>query len=371
MRRQEGGILVFTIMVVAVLMLFGVTALSVSLNEYTLAHRKGHAVQAFYLAEAGVAHSVAAIRGEGHASLGRIPHTAGSFPELGSYETSISGPDASGRYLIRSEGRVREVSRTVYALVLVQTLDHFLQYGLWVGATLTGDRNANLTFAGNVRIEGDLRSDHHTHAPRVRVTNGHIYLGGDIHSVVLNDPDNRTHLVRGVNYFPNRPGLQLPGPSIIFAYREQGVPLAGTRVRGSGRADLDHPLYLENGRIVYWEQTSATHTLRLTDGIQGSGILVVIGNLELQDDVEPVPGPVAILVTGNITAVGSRDVSMDGLIYAAGTIAGIRDLTVNGSVVAGELQVDGDLDIRQDHTVLAGLPGQVLVTVVEWYTRPR
>jgi hypothetical protein len=112
--------------------------------------------------------------------------------------------------------------------------------------------------------------------------------------------------------------------------------------------------------------------LRLRDGIQGSGILVVIGNLELQDDVEPEPGPVVILVTGNITTTGgSRDVELDGLIYAAGTIAGIGDLTVNGSVVAGGLQVGGDLEIRQDPAVLTALPGQVVVTVVEWFSRPR
>ncbi|HAI20401.1 MAG TPA: hypothetical protein DCM14_00605 [Clostridiales bacterium UBA8153] len=363
--------MVFMLMVIAVLMLFGVTALSVSLNEYALAHRQSHSVQAFFLAEAGIAHSMAALRREGRASLGRIPHTAGSFPELGTYATTISGPDAGGHYLIRSEGRAREVTQTVQARVLVQTLDHFLQYGLWAGGTLTGDKNANLTFVGNVRLGGNLESDHHVHAPRVRVTSGHLSLGGVIDGAILNDPDNRTHLVAGINYSVHQNGFQLPDPFIIFAYREQGTPLAGTRVRGgSGVADLDHPLLLESGNIVYWERTSETHTLRLKDGIQGSGILVVIGDLELQDDVKPVPGPVAILVTGNITTTGaSRDVALDGLLYAAGTIAGIRDLTVNGSVVAGGLELRGDLDIRQDLAALP--PGHTLVTVVEWFARPR
>lgn len=360
-------------MVIAVLLLFGVTALSVSLNEYALAHRKSHSVQAFFLAEAGIAHSLEAIRTEGRASLGRVPHATGGFAGVGTYETQISGPDAGGHYLIRSEGRVREVARTVQVRVLVQALDHLSPYGLWAGGTLVGDRNATLTFTGDARLGGNLESNHHRHAPRVRVVNGRLYLGGVVDAVILNDTDNRTHLVAGVNYFTHQPAFQLPDPAIIFAFREQGTPLLGAQVKGgSGRADLNSPLLLSSGRIVYWEQTAGAHTLSLKAGIQGSGILVVIGNLELQDNVEPLPGPVAILVTGNITATGgSLDVSLGGLIYAAGTIAGIRDLTVNGSVLAGGLQVGGDLDIRHDPTVLEELPGQILVTVVEWFTRPR
>jgi hypothetical protein len=360
-------------MVMAVLMLFGITALSVSLNELSLSYRKARSVQAFFLAEAGIAHSLEVIRSEGRASLVRLPHTAGSFAEVGTYATSISGPDANGHYLIRSEGRVQDIARTVHARVLIQALDDFFQYALWAGGTLIGDKDAEITFVGNVRLGGNLASDHHTHAPQVRITGGHLYLGGTIDNAILNDPDNRTHLVLNSNYSPHQTGFQLPDPSIILAYREQGTLLTGTRVRGgSGVADLDHPLLLDSGRIVYWEQHSGAHTLRLRDGIQGSGILVVIGNLELQDDVEPEPGPVVILVTGNITTTGgSRDVELDGLIYAAGTIAGIGDLTVNGSVVAGGLQVGGDLEIRQDPAVLTALPGQVVVTVVEWFSRPR
>lgn len=163
-RDQRGMVAVFALMVLIMIAVWGAATLTLSTNEYRISNTSQKAIQAYYLAEAGLE--------EGIAKLVKDPENLADFSltlETGDCEVSHSG-EIPGTVMITSVGKVEDFKKTLTARLDVeltgsgitnnQAIGSYGNVDLTVigGATIWGDvlYNGNLKVSGSNRINGSV-----------------------------------------------------------------------------------------------------------------------------------------------------------------------------------------------------------------------
>ncbi|MGI6227563.1 MAG: hypothetical protein ACOYJ1_15050, partial [Peptococcales bacterium] len=181
---RQGMVLVFSIMVLIMISVWGAATLTLSTNEYKITRSSKKAMQAYYLAEAGLEEAIAKIKAN--------PESFNEFSsnlETGSYSVGKSGT-IPGIITLTSVGTVTggvnktltaqlEVIRTGSGSIEAPVIGSFGTSYLNVkgGATIYGDLvyNGDFKVNGSNRISGNIYCNGYLEMAGGSVVGGNIY----------------------------------------------------------------------------------------------------------------------------------------------------------------------------------------------------
>lgn len=184
-KDQQGMVLVFSIMVLIMITIWGAATLTLSTNEYKISNSSKKAVQAYYLAEAGLEEGIAKIRNN---------EFFGEFPgnlETGSYLVSRSG-SIPGLITLTSIGKADDFQKTLSAKLQITAVGgpptyEEAEYRSWGDLCLDekkiiGDIYAGgaLTSRSNIEIEGDIYTGENADFNTNSIIIGNIFVDGNL-----------------------------------------------------------------------------------------------------------------------------------------------------------------------------------------------
>jgi len=164
---QQGMVLVFSIMVLTMIAMWGAATLTLSTNDYHIAHSSTKAIQAYYLAEAGLEEGIAKLR-----KNDIFVEFTGNL-ETGSYVVSGTG-SIPGIITITSIGTVDDFQKTITGQLEITVS----------GGPPTYDEaeyrsQGDLTLGSGKRIDGDIYAGGSLTVGSNNDIDGHIYAGGN------------------------------------------------------------------------------------------------------------------------------------------------------------------------------------------------
>lgn len=109
LKDQRGSVLVFSLFILIMLGVWGVTSLTLNTNEYFISHSSIEAAQAYYLAEAGLEEAIIKIKKEPD----HMENFTATIP-TGNYTVSYT-KDENNIIKITSQGEAKEAEKTLNA----------------------------------------------------------------------------------------------------------------------------------------------------------------------------------------------------------------------------------------------------------------
>ncbi len=368
---ERGIALVVTLLVISLLTLVGVTFLTLSVTENTIAYNEVHTTRAFNVAEAGLAHARRElITANVNAILASNPplitFTAGGQNVIfagGTYSVTVSNntaptfpkgaipadpggatTDTDGIIVTTSTGTYRNASRTVEALL-----------GPGIPAAITTEKD--LTIPGNPTIGGTLGSVH---------TNSDLTISGNP-DIFQDATASGTYSASGNPTIGGKaqggvPAIPLPviDPAAYLPRAEYILKADGTVVDAPTAAVVfdsttGNSWPTNNGG---WKRSSGPPQVKWEWGgnaitnFGAESIFYVEGDAQVSANPGSTADPwdVTIIATGHIDISGNptaRAKDADGLLFVAGTdvkISGNPAISYEGIILANEqFQMSGNL----------------------------
>ncbi len=391
MRQQQGSILVFVVLTVAVLMIYGVTFASATVAEYRAAMHHTQGIQAFNIAEAGLnwarrgLHSGSIVLPAIGVGQTRVIYRSAAFgtpvgaqvlADIGEVEVRVarirSVGGAAPHLELIAEGRQGQARRTVSILVNETAgfpPEDVLTRHQVVGAVtmrddavIRGDiSGASFTLSGDAVIHGTdiVAPPLTTFAPPAFS----LPTGLAARSAVVVRGDSVTTLPGSGNY----PSITVEGNGVLlisvpderdviirtdtFTVRNDArINITGT---GTGRVLLhvrESVLLRNNARINvnghiarFMLYHHGTAPLSLSNDVSFTGIVVTNSAPVTVENDARLTGH---LITGSGSVVIRNDAVVTGVVYAPQAAVEIRDDgRVTGTVIAGGLNLRHDAEI--------------------------
>lgn len=302
MRKKNGFILVF-VLVIIVLIILSLTALFyISCNDLALANRASRNMRAYYLAEAGISKRFMDLRSETVPSIGTTPTTTFTFTNNGTDSGTFSVQTelvTSGTYRLTSTGTYKGASRVVEFTIRQVSFSRFAYFSNGENQLFWHSKTP-IWFTGGDRITGPLFTNDQLNIHDDPIFEGPVssvnstinyYNGGPPND----NPEFRDSLTLGAT------ALQMPSAMGVLASIQSAAALSTGLTLTPHSSPYHTPIitFLSNGTLNFDNgRTTANYALPsngaiyLTSGnVKVSGI--VNGNVTLG-------APSNIFVTNNI-----------------------------------------------------------------------
>jgi hypothetical protein len=373
------------LMIVLALSLLGLGLMQLGRVNAVEVARAYNLNKAFWAAEAGVFHARAMLRGNSTFRNFPVP-LSNSDPVYGVTATA----EGNGVYTVRSTGTVASASRVIWQTLFAgEVPPAAFNYALFGGAG-TMDLRKDPLIDGSVFQNGSINFK-----PPAVVTNG---------TVTGTDPGDISP--------STLPIVPTPDPVPTFPLFDPGPAGAGydALISAAGGGVATNSLGAVNlGGMTNYVKSS---DLSLLGNITGPGVLVVSGGVSIDANITLSPnvhiisggtlnlncdtclagsnclifartavqatkdvtiGRITLITMGDIAPGGglSKNLTIEGVLYAAGVVTSKKDLFVVGSILAGE-----GVDIAKNFSVtysnlwpvpiLPGFTADVMVTNIMW-----
>jgi hypothetical protein len=312
-RPRRGSAIGYMLILLSVITTGLVMTMSLSTGvQSQIAGMTVHRDQAFYAAEAGIQRAQWELEYNNWGSDGTFkPLHAKCGP--GSYTATASDGGWNNPVVISSVGTVDTGATPATVTVTAKLTPKFICPAIQLGGDFLGGGGDHIT--GDLQTTGTIK-----HTGDLTLTSGNTYATGTIASTIAYDP--------GFQAFPNDAKLT-PPPSI--------TAIATTLRNAAGSLQLSTPTTLNfaasTSGILYYNGDLAIEN---TPKINGSGTLVVFGNLSIAQAATLANARVNIVVTGNFSTLGLQKIVMQGGLYVGGNITCQAPLSLQGVIVGDQ-----------------------------------
>ena len=350
-RNESGAVLVTTLLTILLLTAMGNVVLNTSIIETMMSRNYRSAIDALYVAEAGLQHGIGVLNSPGGAVDGfddEIGTTIASDTDFagGSYTVTVAdnddgdsdtNVDSDNTIVLTAIGTVADGSRTIRAVV-------FRAPYTTPGAVVI---NGDLTMGGDATISGAGGSIH---------TNGNLIISG---TPTVSQNVSASGTVSGntggvagtVTSGAATQDIPLITPSDYQIYAEYSLQSDG-KVKRMSDLTIVHDVNVD-GPWNNWTHSVPNWTMSGASSIDDA-MLYIEGNVTVSSN--PASWSTALVATGSIELSGqpiltnykdaSDPVGIQNLLFVAGTdlkINGNASQTLAGVIGAGEqLQISGD-----------------------------
>jgi len=331
--KSVRGMIFITVMVISMLMiLIGVSASNMLLQDAHMVKHLKRSMQAQYIAEAGVSDALASLVASGFSEFSSNGNTLGA----GEYDIDVTETTvgSESRWLITSTGTVENVSRTTIVEVR-DTSSPTLQNALSAGTNIMIRSNqGDVTITGDIHANNDLTLKEIGNPSSLQVT-GAATCSSSNYDVT------QGNVSVGTGSGGSQP--QLAMPVFNFAYFKQIAETGGGKYY-DGNQSFSNDLNIDEGNaagITYVSgEASFTGTCKITGGFVATG-RITLNNGDILTQVHDAGNrfPIFMCEEGSrIKLYGQFDTAEGNIIYATNDIqiqtpGGAS--TVAGTVIAG------------------------------------
>lgn len=397
---EKGSILIAALVLVAIMMLLGMSILGASSSEFAVAANELRAAKALNLAEAGVQYGLKELyRHERDLSGFLLPWSNERSLADGRFKVTISR-DASDNslFLIRSEGWLGEyTNRKAYRVITMRvraTVELVkLPYVTYTGAfpldaiknqshivgDIYGGSVAELDLTNHPYINGTIYINGSVERMMLGKHNsditGSIYVSGDVGTLEWNESDlagkvyvsGRVQRPIGVptgkvvtgSAFPVQPPL----PDFVSRDWDKSADL----VFAGDTIDFDNlPAELRNAKVIYKPSGSLNLQGRI-DTNEGVQMIVAQGDLVVSGDLTYASGagPITLIGLGGIRV--EKHAVVNGMLYTPGILTWEQNkATLYGALIASQFVCEQSMDFEftiDTRFLTDGVPGSESTTI--------
>jgi Tfp pilus assembly protein PilX len=348
---RKGFALMLVLTVVAIATTMGLACVLTSTTRLVASRNLANASRARYLAESGLAHALQVLRANPSALDGSGASPIGPFAIDQTNDTYAfwgqADPSAPGRYYLWAQGTAGQIARSCSYTVFRNA---GVQNSLYHALTIDGSA---ASLPGSLEVTGDIHNNGAFLLNLARVHGNVSSHGAVIDPFHLIDGD----IVNGAEQIDSRDIAIEP----YQAYALSGRSCFAVQVTGdSFDADSEYcnGQAVSPGNIggVVWLQGDNGQDVRITDGVDFEGTVIVDGNLILEGRgilLTAVNGFPAVVTTGQLKIDPYSQATINGVVMARGGI-GAQSAMATGSstVVNGGIATDVlgyDPTVKGDH----------------------
>lgn len=371
MISRKGFVLVFVISAVSILSLIAISYTTVASNELKMAAKNHDAMQAYYMAEAGIAVKMIQLKrgnaGSYNESFTGIPNSSGVVARFNTTVTPLSpNPYPLPAYNVTSVGRYRDVLKTISVVIRQVSIARYIYftqeekcYAPWP-SPVQGWTNY---FCTGLMLRGVIHTNDYIHIYQNPIFDGPVTSSKSPISYYHNgppgdNPDFRDSVTLGV------PEISMPATGTLLAPIIAGA--AGGTDNWVLGGDTKITL-LADGTMSVINNARYGDSLPHVEQLPSSGALYVGGgNVDVSGVLN---GQLTIGTNLNINIVGSITYAQDPLTSPGSTdmlgLVAQRDAIIttaapyNMDLYAYIVTLDGGLSTRDSETVKRGVLNHV------------